>query len=520
MNDIEITEKSLEEFESEGTNQINISHKTLSAILRGTKASSYTSANPWTEEDVDKYATHDLTKDYREAVKSCRFFYRRDPIASSVVNKLVDIGISDLVLIQGDTSDTDYRLYESVLPELQDFAEDCALEFLISGLVIPEVEYDTVTKRELTKRNIKYKSSASLPNSMWLRDPETVVINSPLIGSKDSYYVELPDELVFFVMHEGRYPDGTEDKELYKQIAKQYPKFVREIREKNVKSILLDNPTVIRRRSLTDSPYPTPYLYPAIEPLRHKRNLRRMDYSIAARVISAIQHIKVGDKDFPLTEEDDVQLETLRQQMRWRDTYSKDIDRIFQLFTNHTVQISWVFPDTNALLSEEKYKSINQDIIYALGIPRILITGETERSQSSDAGAALISPTKTLERMREKIRRVLQDIIFDIQDKNNLSSSPIIEFKSMRLTSFDKLLESLKFLYESGNISRTTIDKELGYDFEKELDIRIDEQSALDESGIPEFAPQPHSNDPSKNTSDVADTQNTDEEDEDTDNGE
>ncbi len=513
---VEITSKSKEQQDAEQRVQDNIVvYRTLAgmkAAIYNPGASDSYSTNPWMASDVDKYAARDLTKEYRESVDSCRFFYRRDPIASIVINKLIELSMTELQLIQGRVPANQFRVYESFLDDLQDFSEDCALEYLTSGLLIPEIDFVEMPKKELKRRGIKAYESLTLPETMWIRDPETIIINSPLVINKPSYYVEIPKELREFIKKEGVYPDGTEDKELYRELVKLYPDFVRAILNGDTK-IKLENPFVLRRKYLSDSPYPIPYLYPAIESLRHKRNIRRMDYSVAARVISAIMQVKVGDKDFPLVDEDDTQLRTLEQQMRWRDSSNKDIERIFQLFTNHTVEIKWVYPDTQALLDDRKYDSINFDILYALGLPNILVSGETQRSQTSTADGAMISPTKTMENLQRKIIRIAEKIIESIAENNvQFKEVPTIRFAPMNLHTYQAFLQGLLDLYTAGNLSRTSWAKELGYEFEEEANKRAEEDELIEGLGIQEFAPIPHSNEPQRgadNTDESPETGNS-----------
>jgi len=53
----------------------------------------------WSPNEVDKLESYDINK-FKKVVSSCRFFYRNDPIASTVINKMVEIGITSLVLIR------------------------------------------------------------------------------------------------------------------------------------------------------------------------------------------------------------------------------------------------------------------------------------------------------------------------------------------------------------------------------------------------------------------------------------
>lgn len=289
-------------------------------------------SNPWNPDEIDKLESLDLDT-YRELVNACRFFYKHDSIASTVINKMVDIGITEIEIPKSELSANEYRILESIENELQEFAENMALEYLISGLIIPEIKYAVVGKDALKKYGVKKYESLYLPVSMWLRDPCTIKINSTMVMNSPSYYVEIPSELVFFIMNDGIYPDNTRDDKLFAELKAYYPEFVAEVKN-GAKYVLLENELITRRRYLSDSPYPIPMLTPAIEPLRHKRNLRRMDYATASRVIGAIQLFKLGTDQFPLTEDQEDQLKTLENQMYWRNTGNRDVERIFQLFSN------------------------------------------------------------------------------------------------------------------------------------------------------------------------------------------
>ncbi len=452
--------------------------------------SDFSLSNPWSYNDVDKLEIADI-KEYREVIKLCRFFYKRDPIGSTVINKMVDIGITDLDFDRSNLNNNAEKLVEGLLPALQEFAEAMALEYLITGLVVPEINFSTENQEKLKLFGIKKFSSLTLPTSMWLRDPATIKINA-VVSDKPSYFVEIPQNFVTFITNNGMYPDGTKDENLYNYLLTNYPKLVSSIKNGD-RYFPLDNPNIIRRRTLSNSPYPIPYLYGALESMKHKRNIRRMDYSIAARVISAIQLIKVGNDQYPVTEDDTSQIEELKNQIVWRNTAGRDIERIFQLFTNHTVTIEWIFPDVSALLDDTKYKSVNRDIFFALGFPNILVTGETERSGSSNAEIALLSPEKTMNSFRRKIERVLNYIVNETFRVNGLRMETKIRFTPLNLNDFRSFSEAIIRLYETGNISRTSFAKAFGYNLEDELELKVKEESAIKELDIPAFAPTPYS---------------------------
>jgi hypothetical protein len=455
------------------------------------------SGNPWNPDSVDKMDSLS-EKSFKKIVEACRFFYKHDALSSSVINKMVDIGINELIFSKQGLTDNEFRVFTALEQKLREFAENMALEYLISGLVIPEYHLAAVTKEDLKDLNIKKYDSLLLPTSMWLRDPATVTINKTFASAEPSYFIETDADTLRFIRTGGYFGDGTKDPVLFEQLNANFPDFVQKVIAGQTK-FLLDSDNIIRRRYLSDSPYPIPFLYPAIEPLKHKRNLRRMDYSIASRVISAILLVKLGSDTFPVTEDDSGQFEAIKNQMVWRNSYQQDIERIFMLFGNHTLKLEWVFPDVNSLLNESKYKEVNQDIIFALGFPRILVTGESEKSNASDAQYATMSPIKTLNSFRDKILAVLRKLVSDIAKANNFKNAPGLIFKPLQLAEYATFVSAILKLYEQGNLSRESIDNYFGFNFKDEFDTRVTEEKLLKDSGLPEFSPTPNSRAPQNN---------------------
>lgn len=449
--------------------------------------------NPWTE--IPKFKTTvNFQNDYLKTVDHCRFFYRTEPLVNSIIDKLVEIGINDLVFVKNNLTANEYRVFTAVKPKLLEFAQQMATEYLLSGLVVPEVGYNRVDKDFIFGLGIKKYTSLILPDSMWVRDPHTVKIKTTMLGDKPSYFAKVPEGLASFIKSGGTYPDGTKDLALYELLKKYYADFIKEVLAGKTE-FLLDNPYIFRRKYTTDNAYPIPYAASSLEALHHKRKLRRMDYSIIDKVISAIMHVKVGSDDFPITESDEDQeyLTQLRTQLRMRGNGVDVMERIFQLITNHTVDIKWIFPDTATLLDVNKYADINQEILFGMGFPRILITGETSKSGTSDPEIAALSPIKTAEDFRRKVLEVIKNVCLEISKRNGFNSVPAVQFKSINLHKFADFLNYLSKLYDSAAISRTTLGGEFGYDFTAELDLMESEMKAIREKGLPEFGMTPNS---------------------------
>lgn len=462
------------------------------AVSKYSVTSANASANPWKDpaKEVDKEVEFD---DFVKIIRLCQFFYTTEPMVSTVINKLVEIGINDLTISKSGLSENEFRVFTALKPRLLEYAETLAQEFFLSGLVVPEISYGAVDKDTIFELGIKKYSRLIFPVSMWVRNPETIKINTSVMSDQPSYYFVVPDEVVSFIKEGGKYPDGREDEELYTKLKTYYPEFVSKVLAGETE-FLLDNKLIVRRKFLSDNPYPIPYISPVLDALQHKRKMRRVDYSIMDKMLGAILHIKVGSDEFPATnaEEDVAMLDEIRSQLSYRFMTDQNLERIFQLVTNHTVNLEWVFPDTELLRDTEKYNDINQEILFGLGFPRVLITGEAARSGTSDPEIALISPVKTLESMRRKIIKIIREICKQVAIQNSFKV-PQVNFKALNLHAFKDFMEALFKVYDSSGVSRTALAESLGYDIMEQLDNLEKEKQELDKRELSGVGVQPFS---------------------------
>jgi hypothetical protein len=398
----------------------------------------------------------EIPKDYYKQVDTCRFFFLRDPIVSGTINKQIEIAFNDLKPRQGNTKDEEFEVYKYCNDVILEAMKIVSMEYLVSGLIVPEIAWKTVTGKEIGLKN-RPNRRYEIPDYIWLRPCENLVIKPTPIPGRIRIFAKVSMEDIFFLKNNGQYMDGTKDVDLYKQILQDYPDYVKRVQNGETEIELSDHFS-IRRKVQAGSIFPTPYLLPALESLMHKRNLKKMDYSIASRVIGAIQLITLGDKDFPLTEDDKDSLDDLKEQMRWRSSPG-NMERVFQLFGNHTIKISWIYPDTSAMLDEGKYSSVNHDILYALGIPNIITTGENLRSASSQAEFALLPPAETLRNLRNEIIPFVKYIYNQIMDKNGFMDIAKPKMSPIRLYDPAKMATIGETLYNNGALSKTTWDE-------------------------------------------------------------
>jgi len=440
------------------------------------------------ENEPDKMA---IPEDFQDRVKLSRYFYERDPIANTVIDKIIEIGIGPLILDRNQCSDEEYAVYEHMIPVFQKYLKEAALEYLLSGLVLPRVFWESVPPTEINGLENKSKRY-NLPVESWVLDPANItLVQIPLLNDV-VILMDIPNELRTYVSSGGKvrnllYKDGIA------KIEEIYPEIFEALRNEPIRyQVILKDQFMVRRRSKTYDPYPTPFLLPALESLMFKRNLKKMDYSIASRVISAIQVIRLGNDEYPLTEDDEDQLSDLELKMLWRNR-AKNIDRVFQLFSNHTLDIEWVYPDTEAMLNQEKYDAVNQDIFYAIGFPRILVNGETMRSATSQAEFAMFAPAETIRRFREELLIWITELVKQIQERNKFDNRAKVRFEELRLYDLAKLTDLVSTLYQNNALSLTSLSKALGFDFRDEVEMKAQERELMKEFDIPEFPAMPFS---------------------------
>lgn len=414
---------------------------------------------------------------YHDHIKVIRWFYKFDPIASTVLNRMADMSMTVIKnrkktkLNMDVVDDATQAYFDALIVKIRPFLKQVALEYLLHGLVVPAYILEK-TRGDLLSEKLGRKRY-TVPTNFWVRNPDNIELKRRPIGTTRQVFLKIPKEDIELIQNKGLRADGTTDKEAYTFLVEHAPEYVRAIRAGKTKFELTDV-NILTRKIVSHEEYPVPFLVNALGALQHKAYLKTMDKTIVSRAIEAIRHIKVGDKDFPATDEDIAAVQSTVEQN------SSSGERVFNLFTNHTVTIEWSFPPLEALLNEAKYAEPNADIFLSVGFPRILTTGETLRSNSSDSKIASLGPKATLEDLRESILEWLKLLYALLADKNNFNRIPEPYFAPIATSDYTALVQFAVDAMSAGAISKDTIAQLYGSDFETEANQITTEQ----ESGV------------------------------------
>lgn len=428
-----------------------------------------------------------VPKEYHTVLQMCYDFYQRGGVVATVVNRLAEFSVTDIRNGQRETSDEANKYFDAVLHKnpsrLMRFLRQMALEYFLTGMVLPRVSWEELPGEEISPE-LKASKMYWVP-TFDLYPPLLVEVKWETWGKK-SYWLKVPDKDVRLIRNQGG--KIKEQQQKYLNYLAHYPQFVQQIQGGANRVEILDSDPILRKE-ISVTPYPTPYLFPVLEPLIFKQQLRRMDFAVASRVINAILLIQEGSDEFPLTEENQENLEKLKLQIQARTGNPLLMERLFMLFTNHTTQMTWITPDLEALLNQEKYAQVNDELQEGLGFTTILLTGESRQAQASEVSTWAIQPQ--MEEFRSMSIEWMTDLYIEAKDRNSFRKYPLPQFKPIKLQDFVKTAAVFAALFAEGNVSRTTRTDMAGIDFETEAELMRDEAKIA--ADLPAFQPTPYS---------------------------
>jgi hypothetical protein len=433
-----------------------------------------------------------IPRNYHSVIKMCYDFYQRGASVTTVINRLQEFTITDIRNGQSrNTTNECNTFYSCVLTrnpaKLHRFLNNLALEYYLSGLLIPRVEYIDVKGHDIHP-DLKPSKTYKMPIFDWY--PPLLTYVDWVGWGKRAFWLKVPSSDLSLIRNSsGEAIKEQQLKQRMQMFETLFPMWVEDIRN-GADKVQIPDPVYILRKETSYSPYPTPYLYNVLEPLTYKQQLRRMDFSVASRVINAILLVQEGSDMFPLTEETRENLDELKAQILGRANNPAMMERLFILFSNHTTQLKWIHPDVTTMLNQDKYREVNDEITEGLGFSTTLVSGSTGRS-----GLGAEISTWGLLPMMEQLRAELIDYVSKqyevLGDLNGFRNIPTPEFRPVKLQDSVKTAAVFAQAFKEGNLSRTTRDDMLGLNFDSEVELMKDELDEME--GLPPFPPMPYS---------------------------
>lgn len=299
-------------------------------------------------------------------------------------------------------------------------------------------------------------SKGFMPIAYTVLNPLLIEIEGSLLFDKSKVTLKPSDELKKLLKKPGS--ELTEDEKL---ILKLLPSDFKASVEKGG-GVVLDPLFVgaIDYRKQPYERYPKPRGIKVFDALEYKNSLREADLSTLDGITNYILKITVGNDEYPVTEQ--TQLETVAQLF---NTTSKSFDVVW----NHTLEVEKIVsPEIEAVLGQDKYLQVNEDISGGLAMSRALVDGTTSVVEA-EAGLIIKSVVEEVNYARQQVERWIYNEYSQIAEAMGFDRFPKVRWDNTVLRDIILYMSTIAQLVDRRMLSYETALEQLGFDYNNEF---------------------------------------------------
>jgi len=206
--------------------------------------------------------------------------------------------------------------------------------------------------------------------------------------------------------------------------------------------------------------YPKPRGVKVFDAIEYKNSLREADLSTLDGITNYILKITVGNDEYPVTEQ--TQLETVAELF---NTTSKSFDVVW----NHTLEVEKIVsPEIEAILGQDKYAQVNEDISGGLALSRALVDGITN-VQEAEAGLIVKTVIEEVNYAREQVSRWIYNEYRQIAEAMGFDRFPKVRWDNTVLRDIILYMSTISQLVDRRMLSYETALGQLGFDYDNEF---------------------------------------------------
>lgn len=344
-----------------------------------------------------------------------------------------------------------HKLHASFDDEKQEIVRRIIADAKVQGYGVKEL----ANIERAAKKNIW--SKGHLPVSYTVLNPQSVNIEGNLLFDTVSVKLTPPQELTQLLKKEKS--ELTEDE---KALIKALPNELKSAAEKGGE-FQLDSRLVgmVTYRKQPYERYARPRATRVFETINYKNKLKEADLSTLDGISNYILKITIGNDEFPVTSQ--TELETVAKLF---DTPSKSFDVVW----NHTLEVQKIVsPEIEAILGQDKYKQVNEDMTGGLAVTRAIIDG------TGDINTAEVSLlTKGIMEEINYARRQVEKWIYkeyrQIAEAMGFDRFPKVRWDEGVLKDDIMYMNTLAQLVDRRMLSYRTALEALGFDYANELE--------------------------------------------------
>lgn len=363
--------------------------------------------------------------------------YYTDELIGTVVDLLVDFSAGGLELECED---------DKVLQWFNEWAEDVDLFGLVYAIFL---EYYRTANVFVFKQ---LNEDDQIPMGYTLLDPIQTEVQGSLMFNQEEVAININRELVEMV----RGP-VNETASVLESLPVDLVAAIRQ--GQNHVALPKNQIARITRKRQPYERYATTFLNRVFWPALYKQKLRLMDLSVVEGTTNQILLVKLGNDKFPVDQDTMTRFSQLIQ------TPSK----AFSLVWNHAIEMDFVVPKgVESILNAEKYKPINEEILIGLGIPRLLIDGQSTGGMSS-GWISVLGLVERIESGRKDVTRWLNQEFKLVAELKGFKKVPRAKFRKLNLRSDQTFKNVILSLYDRGLISAESALDQANFSYNVEL---------------------------------------------------
>lgn len=318
------------------------------------------------------------------------------------------------------------------------------------------------------KKNIW--SKGHLPVSYTVLNPQLVNIEGNLLFDKVAVKLTPPQELGQMLKK-----DKAELTEEEKELIKALPTELKAASEKGGE-FQLDSRLVgmVTYRKQPYERYARPRSTRILESLNYKKKLKEADISTLDGISNYILKITIGNDEYPVVSQ--TELETVAKLF---DTPSKSFDVVW----NHTLEVTKIVsPEIEAILGQDKYKQVNEDLTAGLAVTRAIIDGAGDVS-TAEIGLLTKGIMEEINYARRQVEKWIYREYRQISEAMGFDRFPKVRWDESVLRDEILYMATLSSLVDRRMLSYNTALEALGFDYENELE-NMQTELPLVEKGI------------------------------------
>jgi len=299
-------------------------------------------------------------------------------------------------------------------------------------------------------------SKGHLPLSYTVLNPKLVNIEGNLLFDNTSTKLTPPPELGQ-LLKKDKSELTEEERQLISTLPNDLKKTAEQGGEYQLDSRLVGSVTY---RKQPYERYAKPRSTRLFETLNYKEKLKEADLSTLDGISNYILKITIGNDDYPVT--DQTQLEAVAKLF---DTPSKAFDVVW----NHTLNIEKIVsPEIEAVLGQDKYHQVNQDMTAGLAITRAIVDG-TGDINTAEVSLLTKGIMEEINYARRQVERWIYREYRQVAEAMGFDRFPKVRWDESVLRDIILYMNTLASLVDRRMLSYKTSLEALGFDYDNEL---------------------------------------------------